>query len=406
MLSIAQSPGQRTVVVENTSRRYDVRTEPLRRLDARAALRNTVIGGAVGGALAGVSYLGKIALPVLGRVSTIGGVARLAGAGAGIGLATAVLPVVWPRLDRHPVLKSALTGAGIGAAAGTLLPIPLLGPISGALVGATIGATTRAVWQHRNDSFWNRYPAWPPYGMHPLPYPVPMPLPMPMPMPYPGVMPGMAFPGAFGHPGMLPARPGALPMIHGAMHRPLIPAGLPQGVLPMSAALAGAAPQLAARPSAAAVAAQPGAAAPAASGVTSATKPPTRKPARKARKARKARRAARSVARPTRPNAANRPRQVLPAVGAMSPGINPALAGVNPALAGISSLASPYGLPQAGLGMGLPQMAGMAPQAAAFSMPMGAAATPIAARLAPGVTDPTAAIGGLDLDSLPELDTI
>lgn len=121
-------------------------------LNVGDAVRNTAIGGAVGGALAGVAYLAKISLPLLGKVTSLAGIARFAGAGAGIGLAATVLPVVWPKIDRYPALKAALTGAGIGASVGTLLPF--VSPVFGAIVGAGIGLAVHFARRNRNYGYY------------------------------------------------------------------------------------------------------------------------------------------------------------------------------------------------------------------------------------------------------------
>lgn len=143
---------------------------PAKKLNVSAALRNTAIGGAIGGALGGVAMLVKHALPLIGKVTSLGGIAKLAGAGAGIGLATAVLPVAWPELAKHPALKAAVTGAGIGSAIGTFLPIPMLGPVSGAIIGAGIGMAIHFMSDNNRNNvygFCGPYGSFPPYGAYP-----------------------------------------------------------------------------------------------------------------------------------------------------------------------------------------------------------------------------------------------
>lgn len=142
------SPNETVVRTESTT---TVRTQPVRRFNIGTTLRNTAIGGAVGSALGGVALLTKFSIPLLGKVSSLAGVAKFGAAGAGIGVATAVLPVVAPSINRHPMLKAALTGAGIGASAGMFLP--LLSPVFGAIAGAAIGAGVHLL-KGRNDNDW------------------------------------------------------------------------------------------------------------------------------------------------------------------------------------------------------------------------------------------------------------
>jgi hypothetical protein len=103
----------------------------------RTALRNGGIGAAIAGALGGVSLLGKVALPVIGKVASLGGLAKLAGVGGALGIATAALPIIAPKIKESPAAKAAVTGAAIGAAAGAILPLM---PITlGAAIGAGVG---------------------------------------------------------------------------------------------------------------------------------------------------------------------------------------------------------------------------------------------------------------------------
>ena len=166
-----------TVVDSHTVTR--VSTQLHHEFNLGETLRNTAIGGAIGAALGGAALLGKFALPLLGGVKNLAGVVRFGTLGAGIGLATAVLPVIAPSLNEHPVLKAALTGASVGATAGMFLPI--LSPVGGALIGAAIGAGV-ALFSNRDN---NRYgwsngttcppgvvgsPNGTPYGFNGTPY--------------------------------------------------------------------------------------------------------------------------------------------------------------------------------------------------------------------------------------------
>lgn len=134
----------KTVVTETS--RTEITNDPGGSFNLRTALRNGGIGAAVAGALGGVSLLGKVALPIIGKVVTVGGLAKLAGIGGAIGIATAALPLVAPKLRDSPTAKAALLGAGIGAAAGAILPLI---PIP---IGAAIGAGVALLIKHRKDN--------------------------------------------------------------------------------------------------------------------------------------------------------------------------------------------------------------------------------------------------------------
>ncbi len=133
----------KTVVTETS--RTEIVNDPGGSFNLKTALRNGGIGAAVAGVLGGVSLLGKVALPVIGKVATVGGLAKLAGVGGGIGLATAALPLVAPKVRDSPTAKAALLGAGIGAAAGAVLPLV---PIP---IGAAVGAGVALLVKHRKD---------------------------------------------------------------------------------------------------------------------------------------------------------------------------------------------------------------------------------------------------------------
>ncbi|MCW2925749.1 MAG: hypothetical protein JWM98_3153, partial [Thermoleophilia bacterium] len=132
----------------------------------RTALRNGGIGAAIAGALGGVSLLGKVALPLIGKVASVGGLARLAGVGGAIGLATAALPIIVPALQRNPTAKAAAVGAGIGAAAGLVLPfVPIW-------LGAGIGAGVGLLIHNRRTHPAPTYEQYPGYEARPgyVPY--------------------------------------------------------------------------------------------------------------------------------------------------------------------------------------------------------------------------------------------
>lgn len=129
------------------------------KVNVRDAIRNVAIGGAAGGVLGGISMLGKISLPLIGSVAGLGGIARLAGVGGAVGLGIAALPVIAPMVNKSPAAKAALLGAGIGAAAGAvlpLLPMPL-----GAIAGAAIGLTVHALKNRRHQApQFTQYPGY------------------------------------------------------------------------------------------------------------------------------------------------------------------------------------------------------------------------------------------------------
>src|SRR5688500_13013883 len=76
-------------------------------LDGGKVLRNGLIGDAAGGLLGGFSLLAKTSLPLLGKVTGLSGIARLAGIGGAVGIASAVLPTIWPKLNQYPLAKAA-----------------------------------------------------------------------------------------------------------------------------------------------------------------------------------------------------------------------------------------------------------------------------------------------------------
>ncbi|MBC7643553.1 MAG: hypothetical protein H7123_00400, partial [Thermoleophilia bacterium] len=143
----AQTNGT-TVIDSHTT--TTITTAP--KLNVGTAVRNALIGAGAGGALGAVSLLTKFSIPLLGKIGSVAGVTRLAGVGGGIGLATALWPVVSPTLDRNPTLKAAVVGAGVGAAAS--LVVPFVGPVFGALAGAAIGAGVKA-WSDADKPGWN-----------------------------------------------------------------------------------------------------------------------------------------------------------------------------------------------------------------------------------------------------------
>src|SRR5690349_9415917 len=95
----------KTVVTETS--RTEITSDPGGSFNLKTALRNGGIGAAIAGALGGVSLLGKVALPIIGKVATVGGLAKLAGVGGAIGLATAALPIVAPKIRNNPTAKAA-----------------------------------------------------------------------------------------------------------------------------------------------------------------------------------------------------------------------------------------------------------------------------------------------------------
>jgi hypothetical protein len=134
------------------------------------ALRNGGIGAAVAGALGGVSLLGKVALPFIGKIASVGGLVKLAGIGGALGVATAALPLVTPHIRNSPAAKAAVTGAAIGAAAGAILPLM---PITlGAAIGAGVGLLVhnrrnRPVHEHTMYPGYRAYPGYVPVGTSP-----------------------------------------------------------------------------------------------------------------------------------------------------------------------------------------------------------------------------------------------
>jgi hypothetical protein len=213
-----------------------VQTIGLPAIDLGSVAKGGLLGAGVGAAVGGLSLLTKFKLPILGGVTGIGGLLRFGAVGAGVGIAATVLPKVWPQLDQYPAIKSALTGAAIGGAAGAFLPIPLIGPISGALIGGVIGLAAHHLGNSNNQNRWgNGYGRGYQYGQqygHPHGYgcgqaqagfgcmrpPVGPWGPGPMPMPYGGMPPfAGGMPNPMGPPpnvpaGQFPPQQGALPL--------------------------------------------------------------------------------------------------------------------------------------------------------------------------------------------------
>ncbi len=155
-------PGSTVVVAPGSSGRrivkstVTVESRPVPALPGVSTVaRNGAIGGAVGAAVAGVSWLGKIGIPLLGKVSSLAGVARFAGLGAGIGIAATVVPALWPRTEGRPALRAALVGAGVGGGLGSLVGIG--GAVVGAAVGAGVGLGIHAIRRFGDDDYGNGY---------------------------------------------------------------------------------------------------------------------------------------------------------------------------------------------------------------------------------------------------------
>ena len=127
----------------------------------KAALRNGGIGAAVAGALGGVSLLGKIALPIIGKVGSLGGLVKLAGVGGALGVATAAIPLIAPKVKDSPAAKAALVGAGIGGVAGAILPL------MPTWLGAAIGAGVGLLVYNRHNRPAPDYPTYPGYVAYP-----------------------------------------------------------------------------------------------------------------------------------------------------------------------------------------------------------------------------------------------
>ncbi len=202
----------KTVVRETST--TEITSVPGSSFNLKTALRNGGIGAAVAGVLGGVSLLGKVALPIIGKVGSVAGLAKLAGVGGAVGLATAALPLLADKASTNPRLKAALVGAGIGAAAGALLPlIPL--PI-GAAIGAGVGLLVHHKRTHP-DPVHTQYPGY---------------------RAYPGFVPAGTAPGDAVPNGLVPVTPnygmyGPTAMNPYAMGFPGYPApayGLPSGV--------------------------------------------------------------------------------------------------------------------------------------------------------------------------------
>jgi len=134
------------------------------------ALRFGGIGAAITGALGGVSLLTKISLPLLGKVTSAAGLGRLALMGGAVGVAAAAAPFVLDKAKTSPALKASLIGAGVGAAAGLVLPIiPMW---LGAGVGAGVGLLVHAIRNRSTSGYpampgYNAYPGYQPYGTSP-----------------------------------------------------------------------------------------------------------------------------------------------------------------------------------------------------------------------------------------------
>lgn len=201
----------RTVVRESSV--TTISSDPGGRFDLKAGLRNGVIGAAVAGALGGASLLGKVALPLIGKVGSVAGLAKLAGIGGALGLATAALPMVASHARRSPATKAALTGVAIGAAAGAVLPLMPI-PI-GAAIGAGVGLLvhhrrTHPVPHHAHYPGYRAYPGFAPYGMDGGPVPHGM---VPVTPNFGGHVPGAMNPYGFG--GYPPVGYGASMVGHG-----------------------------------------------------------------------------------------------------------------------------------------------------------------------------------------------
>ena len=69
----------KTVVHESST--TTISSTPGGSFNLKTALRNGGIGAAVAGALGGVSLLGKVALPLIGKIGSVGGLVKLAGVG-------------------------------------------------------------------------------------------------------------------------------------------------------------------------------------------------------------------------------------------------------------------------------------------------------------------------------------
>lgn len=142
-------------------------------IDWKTALRNGGIGAAIGGALGGVSLLTKVALPLIGKVGSLAGVARLAGTGGAIGAAIAAVPFLVDVSRRNPTAKAAIIGGSIGAAAGAVLPF--LPVWLGAAAGAGIGLVAHKVTSYNQEHpaplspypGYTASPGWSPYGQVP-----------------------------------------------------------------------------------------------------------------------------------------------------------------------------------------------------------------------------------------------
>ena len=159
----------RTIIRESST--TTVVNEPGVGIDWKRALRNGGIGAAIGGALGGVSLLTKAALPFIGKVGSVAGLARLAGTAGVLGAATAAVPFLVEASRTSPTAKAAIIGGGIGAAAGAVLPF--LPVWLGAAAGAGIGLMVHNARQHRDDYPVSPYPGyvaspgWVPYGTGP-----------------------------------------------------------------------------------------------------------------------------------------------------------------------------------------------------------------------------------------------
>lgn len=132
------------------------RVEKKTGIDVGTVLRNVGIGAGAGTIVGGLGLLTKVKLPLIGKVTSLAGLGRLAGAGAGIGLAAAVLPVLWPKLDQYPAAKAALTGAAIGGSVGAA--VPFLSSIVGAIGGAVIGLGVHVVSKVSERKPWANTP--------------------------------------------------------------------------------------------------------------------------------------------------------------------------------------------------------------------------------------------------------
>lgn len=155
----------RTVVRETST--TTITSQPGGSFNLKDALRNGGIGAGVAGVLGGVSLLAKVSLPVIGKIGSVGGLVKLVGVGGALGAATAAIPLLAPMIRDNPTAKSAAIGAGIGAAAGFVLPLvpTWLGAAAGAGIGLAIHSMkNRPANPYPNYPGYQASPGWVPYG--------------------------------------------------------------------------------------------------------------------------------------------------------------------------------------------------------------------------------------------------